>query len=191
MPERKLIHVNDDLMSVCKFANSLGMIVVPDKSNNAPTIVQLDPNKALSFERGVYLLLRDEWIFSEPKFSYIKTGAFAGFRWEHINMISIQLYVHGESRLNGVRRLGSGTLSFRSSWLDADAKVIRDTPPEVRKAYRAITKHFLSNNFIKAGVERFNLTRLAIEAIATEITLPPFDYITWPPELKTKTPHSG
>jgi hypothetical protein len=187
MPERRLIHVDDDLNHVCKYVGSIGMIVFLNERQATPAIAPLDLSREIEFQRGVYSILRPEWVFSELKFNFHEAGFLpAGYTVKHVNMISIQLSVHGESQVNGVRRLGSGSFSFRPNWYDEDARVSHHTSTEVADAYKAIMKKFLSNKFVKGGIEKYNLTRLALEAIEHELTLPPFDHISWPPKLPNK-----
>jgi hypothetical protein len=139
------------------------------------------------------MMMRPEWIFHEPQFNLISAGHNAGLYSvkPDVNMVAIHLTVYGETgenRTDGVRKLGSGSIGFRPTWLDDKNRSLPDTPPEVGEYYKTILKHFLSNKFAKTNVkrpERYYLTRLALEVIEKEPTLPPFDFITWPPDLRS------
>lgn len=188
MPDRRIIHVKEDVLRVHTFAQSLGMLVFSSEPQKKPALEPITVDELKEFNHGTLMLLRPVWIFHEPLFSLIDGGHNIGLYSVRpdVNIIAIEMYVYGEKTLNGVRQLGSGQFSFRPYWLDDVNRSLPNTPVEVGEYYRAITKHFLSNKFAKTspGKERYYLTRLALQVIETEPTAPPHDFIIWPPDLK-------
>jgi hypothetical protein len=191
MPDRRFIFIRDDVLLVHEFIQSLGMSMFTSDTQKKPVMEPIDRDELKVFY-GSLLIMRPEWIVHEPVFNQVSAGYYAGLYSvkPDVNMFAIHLTVFGETgekSIDGVRKLGSGSIGFRPSWLDDKNRSLPDTPPEVGDYYKAIMKHFLSNNFVKTNrgrPQRYYLTRLALQVIGTEPTLPPFDFITWPPDLK-------
>ena len=57
----------------------------------------------------------------------------------------------------------------------------RLTPPEVEPMYKLVCKHLLSKIGVSVGGRRYHVCKQAAELAARMETLPPFDYIPWPP----------
>jgi hypothetical protein len=187
MPDRVFIHTKGDILRVCEHANSLGLMVFVDQPTDKPQFQPITLEQATKISHVLLLLMRPEWIFGEPLFNQSEKGHNAGkYNLKPgTNMTALRLEFYQESLINGIRRLGSGGISFRRTWLDATANIMCATPPEVDDYYNAIIKNFLSNKTVKYQPVRYYISRLALSVMETEKTFPPFPEITpWPPLLK-------
>ncbi len=102
-----------------------------------------------------------------------------------VNFAAITVYFQGEGVVEGTRRLGSGTISFKREWLHSAANEMRPAPDGVAKVCDAMCKQMLSRDEIRAGVHRYRIARHAAQLASNESTDPPFDFIPWPPNKST------
>lgn len=188
MPDREFIHSREDLLDALRHARALGLQVLPDTSLTAPA--PLSGEEIESLDHGVFHLYRPEWVEAPLQVMRIDAGANAGkyVVKPAVNFAAITVYFQGEGVLEGTRRLGSGTISFKPEWLHNSANEMRPAPIGVRKYYDAMCKHLLSRGVVRAGVHRYRIARHAARLASTESTLPPFDFIPWPPN---ESAHSG
>lgn len=182
MPDKRIIHAREDIESVLRFADSIGLLLLPDilEENEARPRT---PEEFQPFSGGVIHLFRSEWVVGGTQVMLIDAGANAGkyFVRAGINFPPISFYFSGDEDIAGIRRLGSGQVSFKREWLHDKAHEMRLSPPEVEQDYKQVCKHLLSKIVVKAGVHRYHICKQAAELAARIPTRPPFDYIPWPP----------
>ena len=177
-----IIHAREDIESILRFADSIGLVLLPQDLEN-DNVRPWKVDELRLFSRGTILLFRPEWVVDEIQLNPIKRGVDAGTYTVRagINFPPISLYFSGDEDIAGVRRLGDGSVSFKREWLHDKAHEMRPTPPEVEQDYKQVCKHLLSKIVVKAGVHRYHVCKQAAELAARIPTRPPFDYIPWPP----------
>ena len=182
MPDKRIIHAREDVESILRFADSIGLLLLPDilEENEAR------PRKPEAFQpfSGVSIhLYRPEWVVDGIQVMLIDGGPRAGkhFVRAGINFPPISLYFSGDEDIAGVRRLGIGSVSFQREWLHDKAHEMRLSPPDVEQVYKEVCKHLLSRISVRAGVHHYHVCKQAAELAARIPTRPPFDYIPWPP----------
>lgn len=181
MPGREFIHTQEDESGILRYAQTLGLKVMPDTAPR-DKMIDLGPSEIASAGRGVFHLFLPKWVAYPLKIERIEAGGNAGkYYLKGVNFAEISIYFQGEGEQDGRRRLGSGDISFKREWLDDQAHEMRPSPPEISQYYNALCKELLSRQAIKAGVHRYFLCRHAAEVAASADTLPPFDFIPWPP----------
>jgi len=188
MPEKQFIHADEDVESVLRFADSIGLLLLPDMLEDKNARPR-KPEELRAFSRGTIYLFRPEWVMDDIQMRLIDGGAYAGKYTvpPSTNFSPINLYFHGEMDIEGVHRLGIGGISFKRDWFHYKAHEIRLSPPEVEPMYKQVCKHLFSKIFVKGGVHRYYVCKQAAELAARIETLPPFDYIPWPPPNLNKT----
>lgn len=182
MPEKRYIHAHEDIEGVVRFADSIGLLVLPQKLEEEDSRPWL-PQRLRSFLGGTLLLYRPQWVTDAIKVIRITGGAFAGTYTvcPSINLSAIDLYFSGDNDIEGIRSLGVGSISFKREWLHKEAHEMRPSPPDVEVAYKQVCKHLLSNVVARGGVHRYHVCKEAVALAARSPTRPPFDYIEWPP----------
>ena len=189
MPEKRLIHAHEDIESVVRFADSIGLLVLPGDLEVADT-TPWPPARLRPFSRGTLLFFRPEWVEDSIQLNPIVEGYFAGTYTVRpsTNMSAIKLYVSGDRNIAGVRHLGDGEISFKRDWLAEPAHEIRLSPPDVEVVYKQLCKHLLSGVVARGGGHVSHVCKEAAELARRVETRPPFDYIEWPPpDLHKKT----
>jgi hypothetical protein len=183
MPDREFIHAREDVTEALLYAQTLGLQVLPDVSRSSQPQEPLSADDIVSQEQGVFQLFLPEWVADPLQFMLIEAGANAGkyVVQQGVNFAPITIDFHKENNQSGRRRLGSGSISFKREWLHKRAHEMRPSPPEISRVYDALCKHLFSKTVIKAGVHRYVLCRHALQVASSENTIPPFDFIPWPP----------
>ena len=182
MPYKRIIHTNEDTQSVLRFADSIGLLLLPDILEDDDARPR-KPEELEWFSRGVIHLFRPEWVEGGVQVRLIDGGADVGkyHVCAGINLSTIELSFSGDKDIAGVRRLGPGVISFKREWLHDKAHEMRPAPPDVEQVYKQVCKHLLSRIFVKGGGHRYYVCKHAAELAARMETRPPFDYIPWPP----------
>ncbi len=182
MPEKKIIYVNEDIQSSLQFADSIGLRLLPDMLEEEEPRPR-KPEELRSFTRGTIYLFRPEWVVDGIHVRRIDDGACAGEYYvaPGTNFSPITLSFSGAKDVAGVRRLGSGGISFNREWFHYDAHETRPAPPEVEQVYKHVCKHLLSTIHVSGGGHRYYVCKHAAELATRMETLPPFDYLPWPP----------
>lgn len=189
MPEKRLIHAHEDIENVVRFADSIGLLVLPGDLEVADT-TPWKPEKLRSFLQGTLVFFLPEWVVDGIQLNPITSGIDAGTYTvrTNINFSAITLYVSGERHIDGMRRLGDASISFKREWLHAQAHEMRLAPPDVEVVYKQVCKHLLSGVVARGGGHVYHVCKEAAELARRVETRPPFDYIEWPPpDLHKKT----
>ena len=188
MPDREFIHSHEDVRESLRHAQRLGLTILPTEAREGDPTVALSDAEIESAEGKSFLLFQPDWVYGPLLSMRIGAGHNAGkyFVCPQMNFTAIKLYFQGEGDQAGLRRLGSGMISYKRDWLHDTANEIRASPPMVAQVYKALCKHMLSKYAIKAGVHRYHLCTDAARVALTEATVPPFDFIPWPPQAKAK-----
>lgn len=179
---KEFIHAHEDIESVLRFADSVGLLLLPDILED-DDVQPRKPEELEWFSGGVFHLFRPEWVVDGIQVQLIDGGADVG-RYHvcsGINMSAITLSFHDDEDVGGVRRLGAGGISFRREWLHANAHEMRLSPPEVERMYKEVCKHLFSKITVRGGRHRYYVCKMAAEVASRIETRPPFDYIPWPP----------
>jgi len=182
MPEKHLIHAREDVESVLRFADSIGLLLLPDTLEDKNARPR-KPEELRSFSHGTIYLFQPEWVEDGIHVRLIDGGADAG-KYDvppGVNFSPIKLYFHGDEDIAGVRRLGIGGISFKREYLHRESHEMRLTPLEVEPMYKLVCKHLLSKIAVSVGGRRYHVCKQAAELAARIPTLPPFDYSPWPP----------
>ena len=182
MPHKRIIHANEDIESILRYADSVGLVLLPQDLEN-DNVQPWKVDELRLFSRGTILLFRPEWVVDDIQLNPIDAGPRAGKYTVRasINMSAISLYFHGEMDIDGVHRLGIGSVSFQREWLHDKAHEMRLSPPDVEHVYKEVCKHLLSRISVRGGRHRYYVCKQAAELAARIPTRPPFDYIPWPP----------
>lgn len=182
VPSQNCIHVSEDLKILLRFADPLGLKLLPNKLQN-DEVEPWRPEEFDSFAHGTIYLFRPEWVMGDLRPMYIERGAFAGTYSlpPGLNFAPIELYFWGDQEIEGVRRLGNSTVSFKRDYLAEPAHEIRPSPPEIETVYKQLCKHLLSTITVSGGGHRYHVCKEAAALAARMPTKPPFDYIPWPP----------
>ncbi len=182
MPEKQIIHTDEDIQSILHFADSIGLLLLPDTLEEAQARPK-KPAELRSFSRGTIYLYRPEWVVDGIPVRRINGGADAGkYDVPHgTNFSPIDLNFSGEKEIAGMRRLGIGNVSFQREWLHRKAHEMRPAPPEVEQVYKQLCKHLLSNVIARGGGHCYHVCKQAAELARRIETRPPYDYIPWPP----------
>jgi hypothetical protein len=188
MPDREFIHSYEDVQQVLRHAQRLGLTILAEGPREGDPTVALSDAEIELVERGCFLLFQPDWVGGPLLSMRINAGYNAGkhFVMPRVNFASIALYLQGECDQAGRRRLGSGNIMYKREWLHDTANEMRPSPPTVAQVYKALCKHMLSKDVIRAGVHRYHLCAHAARLALTEAVVPPFDFIPWPPEAKAK-----
>ena len=187
MPDREFIHSYEDVQEALRHAQRLGLTILSTSPREVDPTIPLSDAEIQSAERRVFLVFQRDWV-GGPLLSMRIGGGYNEGKYvvKQMNFASIALYFQGEGVLAGRRRLGSGGISYDREWLHDTANEMRPSPPMIAQVYKALCKHMLSEEVIKAGVHRYHLCTHAARLALTEATVPPFDFIPWPPEAKSK-----
>lgn len=183
MPYKRIIHAREDIESVLRFADSIGLLLLPVELGTEEEPRPRKPEELRSFSRGEILLFRTQWVEDGIEVLRMDSGVFAGtysVRYG-INFSPISLSFSGDEDIAGVRLLGCGSVSFQREWLHRKAHEMRLTPPEVEPMYKQVCKHLLSKIVARGGGHCYHVCKQAVEVAARSPTRPPFDYIQWPP----------
>lgn len=188
MPDREFIHSREDVRDALRFARSMGLQVLSDRTLGSRAPEPMSSEQIDGVDRGVFYLFRSEWVSAPLQVMHIDAGANAGtfVVKPDVNFAAITVYFQGEGVVEGTRRLGSGTISFKREWLHNAANEMRPVPIAVSNDYDALCKHLLHRDVVRAGVHRYRLARNASRLASTESTRPPFDFIPWPPPNQTQ-----
>lgn len=183
MPDKDFIHAREDVESVLRFADSLGLLMLPVELGREVEPRPRKPEELQSFSRGQVLLYRPDWVMDGIQVNRAERGVFAGTYSVRsgTNFSPVKLYFQGDEDIGGIRRLGDGLISFKREWLHDKAHEMRPAPPEVEHVYKQICKYMLSKIVVRGGVHRYHVCKQAAELAARMETLPPYDYIPWPP----------
>lgn len=187
MPEKKIIHVRQDVDDVLWFADSIGLHLLPDRLENED-VRPWQPEAFRSLELGTIYIFRPEWVEDTLQPMLIESGAYAGtYVVRGTNFSRIDLSFSREKDIDGVCRLSPGSISFKRDFLHEKSHEMHLSPPEVEQTYKQLCKHMFSKISVRGGVHKYHVCKEAAE-LATRIpTRPPFDYIPWPPpDLKEK-----
>lgn len=185
---KEFIHAREDMDSIFRFADSIGLLLLVPKYLENKEVRPKKPEELGAFSGGEILFYRPEWVFDEFEVMFLDAGISAGKYVVRttINFSAISLYFQGDEDVAGVRRLGDGHISYNREWLHDKAHEMRLSPPEVAQVYKQVCKHLFSKVSVRGGVHLYHVRKQAAEVAARCETLPPFDYIPWPPpELKT------
>jgi hypothetical protein len=187
MPDREFIHSHEDVREALRHAQRLGLTILSAEPREGDPTVALSDAEIESAEGASFLLFQPNWVGGPLLSMRIGAGHNAGkYVVRQMNFAAITLYFQGEGDQAGRRRLGSGCISHDREWLHDTANEMRPSPPMVAQVYKALCEHMLSKDVIKAGVHRYHLCPNAARLALTEATVPPFDFIPWPPEAKAK-----
>ena len=69
--DREIIHSTGDVSAVLKMAHGRGLIVRVDAPTESPEPDIATAGRLATFDRGVFMLFRPEWVFGEPQFQRI------------------------------------------------------------------------------------------------------------------------
>lgn len=188
MPDREFIHSRGDVQDALRFAWTIGLHVLPDAARANDVTNALSPEALDSVDRGVFQLYRPDWVMAPLQVMRIDTGANAGkyVVKPGVNFAAITIYFQGEGVLEGKRRFGSGTISFKRQWLQSATNEMRSAPVGIAQHYAKMCRHLLSRIVVRAGVHRYSVARHAAQLASTEQTYPPFDFIPWPPNTSSQ-----
>jgi hypothetical protein len=110
MAVKEIIHASEDVPAVLRCAVDLGMIIQYDAPSERPEEHIVTEDQIGSYDRGIFMLYRPEWVFGKPQFQPINAGHNKGkfFQSPRVNFAPISLSMGGE-RLDGeFHRLGGG-----------------------------------------------------------------------------------
>jgi hypothetical protein len=175
----KFVHAFEDVAVVLMCAAELGMTIQVDAPTEGPeqdTVSIVDLNK---LGHGVFLLYRPEWVFGTPEFAKISAGRNRGkyFQKPRVNFAPITVSFGGERVESGVTRLGSGTLSVHTNWLNSFDQTLQPTPDAVRSAYDIVKKKIDTRKRLRGGGQIFMVLEYASKKLNSRTALPPFDYL--------------
>ena len=108
---------------------------------------------------------------------------------EGVNIAPLSFSFGRDNDIDGVRQFGCGAATFKSAWLDSNEHELYLSPPEVAETYKVICKQLFSKVAVRGGVNNYHVCKQALELAARGPTLPPFDYIPWPPPAAPNKKH--
>jgi hypothetical protein len=184
MPDRQFIHSTADVSTTLKYALELGMQIIQDQPQTAQRPRMLTWEQTCLNE-GVFYLIHPEWMFGAFQMTAISGGYNRGkySLQPRVNHAAVSLYFGGERVDQGRRRLGNCVVSWHRDWLEFPARVVKPTPPEVRKFYKRIVARLSSGIVVKRGVHRYHVSRTVLADPSASACLPPFDFIPWGDEV--------
>lgn len=180
---KQFIHTQEDIANIVHFADSIGLLLLPVDLGTENDTRPRKPEELESFCWGTLLFFRPEWVMDELIVDRCERGALAGTYSvrEGVNMADLSFSFGRDEDVAGVRKLGCGAASYEREWLDRKAHKVRLSPPEVAQTYKLICKELFSKVSVRGGVHNYHVCKYAAELAKRIPTLPPFDYITWPP----------
>jgi hypothetical protein len=183
MPDKRLIHVQADIGRISRFADSIGLLLFRPRYLNHEKVQPEKPPAFAELSKGSILFCRREWIFDEIQTMLLDAGINAGkyVLRESTNWAPISFSFSGELDVDGVHRLGVGSISFKREYLAEPAHEMRPAPPDMDDVYNQLCKHLLSGVIARGGGFRYHVCHEAAELTRRKETRPPFDYIEWPP----------
>jgi hypothetical protein len=182
MPDRELIHANEDTTSVLNLAVELGLTIRLDLPTLTPTPDILCIERLKDFQSGIFILYRPEWIFGDQQFIEISDGYNVGkySQSPRINSSSITLYLSGERLENDKLRLGSGFISWSKTWLRQSDGTVHKAPHEVDLIYKELLKLIETRKSLKGGGHTYTVFEIAWGKLMAGSASPPFNYLDWP-----------
>jgi len=126
MPDREFIHSSSDVASTLLYGIDCGFQVLLDDERRDPSPRVLTRSEIARIGKGVFYLIRPEWIYGPFQFLQISAGFYRGkySLSPRVNFTSVSLYFQGERVDQGKRRYGSGCLSCHNDWLEMPAKAV-------------------------------------------------------------------
>jgi len=181
MPNREFIHTASDVFSTLGYALDSGLQVRVDEPQPEPHARMLSRSDIPECRRGVYSLLRPEWVYGPFQTLAISSGHNVGKYAisPQVNHSAITVYFKGEELDQRRRRLGSCTVSYDQEWLEVPAQILRPTVPDVKDWFKRIVSHLSSGAVIRAGVHYYYVSRSVLADPSSAHCLPPFDFIPW------------
>ena len=183
----QFIHAQEDVANIVRFADSIGLLLLPVRLGTENDTRPRKPEELESFSWGTLLFFRPEWVMDELIVDP-GVGVFEGTYSVRggVNMANVSISFGRDKDIAGVRQFGCGASGYERDWLDSKAHKVRLSPPEVAQTYKLICKELFSKVSVRGGVNNYHVCKHAAE-LATRIpTRPPFDYIPWPPPAPTK-----
>lgn len=74
MTAKEIIHAAEDVPALLKCAAEMGLIIQHDAPSALPEAQIISGDQLNTYERGVFLLYRPEWVLGELQFERISAG---------------------------------------------------------------------------------------------------------------------
>jgi hypothetical protein len=190
MPSSEFIHSSSDVASTLLYAIDSGLQVRLDEPQLEPFPRMVTRSEVAEIIRGVFFIYRPEWYYGPFQIGAIPGGYNVG-KYSvspRINCSPITVYFQGERMDQGRRRFGDCLVSSHPDWLEMPAKIVRDTPPDVKEWFKRIVAHLSAGVFVKAGVHKYHISKGVMADPAAAECLPPFDFIPWGSEVLRRSP---